>query len=664
MITISGGAFSPVRLLACLITLILFLPFTLSPGEALAQRPAPPGFRVERMPILGGAELITIFGKPGTSTSNIETAPEAPLASVLRDTLGDADPENDRLRYVWVFSYTRPTWTQQAMASVPFFYSRADNKKDAGSDPPPPVIDLANPNDHAWQGLFWSVLQNLLFDSQGFWVKASTRAFRRNSEDYKKAHVMRALAILSLYESEGEAEPGFTESELREIQARLVLTEKKLGMFVDDTYLQKIYQKNTSGTLDVRGHNWELLRQRCEAEGLYFEPLAMPDRSPTHALIWVERADLERNQKRRFSSRFLSIASPWGDKRLRNWNGFVETRYFDAENRLVEPDTPGATARELIPLAIYGLDHPHIPILLVDFRDGLNPKRREMSRRATGDLVRNVLALSRFGDIRYFVARAVYEFVTGRRGADLNQPSRFRAYSQLKLLLSLNQSLSPELGGEISGRLERVSMNPIENDLEYEVRLARDQYSALLSYAQRPDGLPKRLLQERGVEMREHAHDRTGRFLFRLGNIVSLGMYQHREEITARSSSALELNRRVAHHTRFLREVAKSSPQIEVVWNMDDVRRSLRLLAENRSVAGRDAVSLAAAVFRNTRDEGTRLLCLDSLRMIDTKGSRAVLLSLSRDQELEPHWRELCAVYLNNAGAGERGVDSGGHDND
>src|SRR5262245_32788638 len=110
MITISGGARSPVRVLTCLIVLTLFLPFSTRPKLALAQRPAPPGFRVERMPILGGAELITIFGKPGLSVSS-ESADETPLVSVLRDTLGDDDPENDRLRYVWVFSYTRSTWT-------------------------------------------------------------------------------------------------------------------------------------------------------------------------------------------------------------------------------------------------------------------------------------------------------------------------------------------------------------------------------------------------------------------------------------------------------------------------------------------------------------------------------------------------------------------------
>ena len=54
--------------------------------------------------------------------------------------------------------------------------------------------------------------------------------------------------------------------------------------------------KERSPNRDERGHNWELLRQRAEAESLYFEPLQMPDGSATHALIWVSKRDLRRTR--------------------------------------------------------------------------------------------------------------------------------------------------------------------------------------------------------------------------------------------------------------------------------------------------------------------------------------------------------------------------------
>ena len=94
----------------------------------------------------------------------------------------------------------------------------------------------------------------------------------------------------------------------------------------------------------MRGHNWELLRQRAEAESLFFEPLQMPDGSMTHALLWVAKSDLASNQGRRYDGRFLNISSPWSDKRLLTWQGYSETRFLDSENRPVSAETPGARA--------------------------------------------------------------------------------------------------------------------------------------------------------------------------------------------------------------------------------------------------------------------------------------------------------------------------------
>ena len=74
-------------------------------------RTASPQFRVERLSIASGGELLTIFGRmDGMKDSDGSTA-EVPLISVVRDTLNDNDPENDRLRYVWMLSYARSNLT-------------------------------------------------------------------------------------------------------------------------------------------------------------------------------------------------------------------------------------------------------------------------------------------------------------------------------------------------------------------------------------------------------------------------------------------------------------------------------------------------------------------------------------------------------------------------
>ena len=80
---------------------------SVAPGPTAAPPPVaestsspPQQFRLEQIPLLGGAELITIFGRmEGLRTDN-RPAPEVPLISVVRDTLSDDNPENDRLRYV------------------------------------------------------------------------------------------------------------------------------------------------------------------------------------------------------------------------------------------------------------------------------------------------------------------------------------------------------------------------------------------------------------------------------------------------------------------------------------------------------------------------------------------------------------------------------------
>jgi hypothetical protein len=633
----------------------------LSPANqfiSLAQSPSPqtearaasvettkPGFRLERMPVAGGAELLTIFGQLDGLSLDGGQSSEVPLVSVVRDTLGDDNPENDRLRYVWMLTYTKPSLGQRVASAVPFLYSRVGNKKQAGKSQPPPIMDLAGAGREVWERFFWTALQTLLLDSYGTPLKAATRTFRQNLSDYRKAHIVRALAILSLYEAETGAPSAFTPTETADIQARLLLSEKAFGGIIDDIYLQRVYEKQTTLTRDVRGHNWELMRQRAEAESLYFEPLEMPDGSTTHALLWVARPDLEKNHDRSFDGRFLNISNPWQDKRLQTWKGYTETRYFDAENRPVKEGAEGAHAVEMIPLALYGLDFPKIPILLVDFRDGANPKRREMSRRVLEDVARNVLSLSRLA-LPYFLGRTVYDFVTGKRGMDINQQSRLKTYSQLKLLLSLSDSLDPQLRDEINRRLERVSLNPLENGLNAEAQLARDQYTALVAYAKRPDGLPARLNHDRREEMVPLKHGQTAQVLLRLANLLSFGLYTHRENATPELQAQMDIKRQLAFHERFLREVAKSSPQIEVALDIEDVRRSLRFIAEHGSDASGKTASIASRIFTRTADEETRSLCLNGLYRINNETAKKELLRIYRDQKLEARWRTRSAEYL------------------
>ena len=614
---------------------------------AAAENDATPALsellRLKKIEVPGGAELITVEAKLIGLESD-KNDKWIPLVSILRDTLGDDNPENNRLRYVWPLTYTRPTARQKLAAAIPFFYTRVGNKEGT-TKTPPPALDLAAPESDVWNKIFWAALQNVLLDPYGTPIKASTSSYRRNTSDYRKSHIIRALSVLSLYEAV-EGESALSKSEMATIQARLLLTDKTFGGLVDDVNLRNYYAMKTTQVRDERGHNWELLRQRAEAESLYFEPLQMPDGSATHALLWVAKRDLVKLQGAPYKSRFLNIANPWNDKRLLDWRGYEETRYFDAENHLVSSGTPGAEAVEMIPLALYGLDNPKIPVLLVDFRDSYNPKKREMSRRVLNDVTRNFLSLSKFGNLPVFLGRTVFDFVTGRRGMDVNQPSRLQTYSQLKLLMALNNSLEPKLREEIGGRLERISLNPFENDLNAEANLALEQYDALVAFAKDPKGLAARIERDRRAEMMPLEHGRTARIALRTLNVLTFGKYVHREEPSDDTVRRLDVARSLQYHTKFLEQIAKSTAEIEITSNMNDVLRSLRFIAEHGADAGSGAASVTAKIFARTKDDEARRACLDSLSRIDNSKAKHELLRISQNPKVDQTLRDVAADHL------------------
>ena len=641
---------------------------------------AKPQFRVERLPIASGAELLTIFGRLDGMRNANGAAPEVPLISVVRDTLNDTDPDNDRLRYVWMLTLTRPNLTKRLASAVPFLYEHVGNQRRASRNPPKPIIDLANPGQQTWNRFFWMGLQNIFLDSYGIPLRASSRTYQRNASDYRSGHVMQALSILDTYErlrvrSQNENEmlafaerpgepsstkaisdvgsnplavltPAFTPGEMLEMRARLILSSKMFGGLASPSSFYNIVTSRVASAVDNSEHNWELLRQRAEAEGLYFEPLSMPDRQPTHALLWIAKEDLAAQPSREFHKRFLNITNPWSDARLRNWSGYSRIVYFNDDNRPVHADTPGAHKVEMIPLALYGLDHPKIPALLIDFRHSLNPKKREMSRRVLTDVTKNILSTSNFGNLPYFLGRKVFDFLTRRRGMDINQPTRLQGYSELKLLLSFNSTIDPKLRDEIERRVQNVSLNPLNNDDEAEVQLAQQQYEALIDYAERADGLSAKIERDRRAEMVALEHGRAARVFFDIANVLSFGRYVHREKATPDMDARLEKARRLAYHSQLLMKVAKSSAATDVAWDMTVVTRSLQLLAAGGDNAPTEAAKAAAAIFRKTNDREARRLCLDALSKINSRTARAELLKIYEHEQPQSEMRGEVAARL------------------
>ena len=423
----------------------------------------------------------------------------------------------------------RPTVLQHAAAFIPFFYWRPDLGKNMDRKPAA-ILDLGDTSKVVWNALAQSVVQAAAIDSNGALIRASTRRYRANLADQRQVNLTEGLTVISQLEEIPDGKAYLSEPELLEIQARLALAGKTLGGLVTAERLPEAYLKNRVQTEETRGHNWELLRQRAEANGLYFDPLGFA-RSRTHALLWVAREDLSPSgvPAHSWDSRFLGIADPFNDSRLKNWTGYTQTRYFDESGRPVDGNAPGATPRELIPLALYALEYPKVPLLLADFRDTRKPKRREMLRLAAGDAVSGVLGISKWGNWPYFAGSWTWNFVRSRHGDPNNRTARLRAYSQVRRWLTLDGSIDPALRAELQRRLEILGVNPLEDSVFEETEIAERQYDALLRYAADPQGLPARLERDRNAEMATHRHGVPARTGLRLAKWFSLGIYSHRE---------------------------------------------------------------------------------------------------------------------------------------
>jgi hypothetical protein len=587
-------------------------------GPALSAAPPDPiidthTVRVEQRAVRGGGELYTYFCRVAGEDSD----EEMPFLSVLRDTLGDADPANDRLRQVWAFTYSRPSIWKRFAAAVPFLYRRAGWKSVSSESMPPAVIDLAAPAHGAARNIAVAIAQSTVVDPLGLPWRASTRAYRGRSEEYKMMHVWSAMGVLSTEVASGRSAP-LSADDLDLIQGRLLLSGRLLGGFVEDRYAEEAWRNRRTEIAEMRGRNWELLRQRAEDQGLYFQPLQLAGEEPAFALLWVAQDDALRTDPRPFDSRFLGISDPFRDHRVRAWRGYSETWTLDADGAPIAGNPPGGRKVRMIPLALYALEYPHVPLLLVDFRDGGKPKRREMIRRVSDDVATSVLGLTGISNWPFLAAKGAFFFVHGRRGGTLNREFRLRAYSRLRHALKVDHALAPELRTELLGHLGGLGMNPLEDAPGRELAIARKQYQALIAKAD-SGALARNMQKERAHELRVVEHSPAARAGMRLATALTLGIYQHREKMDAQAVAEVDRLRRFEWHKRYLNEVLAAGPDPAVDANMNAVRASLREMSEigqQCASCRAEAAYIVSRVLSSTSDDQVRAQCVECLRIL------------------------------------------------
>jgi hypothetical protein len=479
---------------------------------------ASPELQLERAPVPGGAEILTVFSTvPGREEP-------VPMVAILRDTLGDSDPSNDRLRYLWTLTSAHPSALQHVTAAIPFFYWRTGNGHPVKT--PKPALDLADTATGVWSSFAQQMVQVAAVDPTGALIRTSTRRYRTNVSDRQHMQLMESLATISQLEDVPHTRTLLSDQELAEIEARLTLSGQALGGLLTEDNLTEAYHKQRAHAEENRGHNWELLRQRAEANGLYFDPLGL-NGDRTHAILWIAREDTMQ-PRHPFDDKFLHIDNPYKDEHLRDWDDVSVTRYFDDTGREVPEGTPGATARELIPLALYGLDYPKVPLLLIDFRKTHAPKR-EMLARATTEMVTGIIGYSKWGNWPYLAGSFSWNFMRTRHGAPNNRQMRLKSFAEVRRWLMLDDSLPEELRNDLQTRLEIMGVNPLEEGASQQSEIALQQYAELLAYAQDPKGLAARLNRDRADELTAARHGALARTGYAVAHITTFGIFKHRE---------------------------------------------------------------------------------------------------------------------------------------
>lgn len=578
-------------------------------------------FRLERVAVPGGAQLITLFGRRASPAADITPPSEVPILSVLRDTLGDTDPANDRFRQVWVYSYAKPSVWQKFTASLPFFYHSTIKSHQPGDGAPSPLLDLGNPRKGTWRNLTEALLQVEVLDGIGVPFRLASRSYRENSWNYRNVHLWQASTALSIAESSVGQDPLRGEVEFPVLGARLSLATRPLGGLVSDSYLRVAWENQNHQSSVNRGHNWELLRQKAEENALRFEPLSLAGQKNNFALLWKEQLPAGAASPQQFSKQFLGISNPFKSKRNREQGLFTQTWHLDSQGDRVPEDTPGARAATMQPLALYSLDHPRVPLLLVDFRNPHRPGTGERVRRFATDFTVNVLGLAALGDWQFMLAKSSFMFIRRRHGAPLDRSARMRSYAQLRYSLKFDNSLDPYLRQELERNLQGLGLNPMSVSISGEVDAARAQHAALLTSAESPAGLALQVRKNRARELVAARHSRGIRVFLGLAHIGTLGLYSHGEDLKQEGLQALDLQRRFAYEKRFLEGVLRLGPQPEIAWNSEVVGRSIDTVSELGQQGQKvrsHAVKLLWILMRETGDDAIRRQCVVGLQRLGT----------------------------------------------
>jgi len=560
------------------------------------------------IPVGDSAQLLTLFCTACTVFKGTER--DVPLVSVLRDTLGDHTAENDRVTYVWLLTYAHPRVGQRILSAVPFFYWRVSKGSGSVSEHDmAPLMDLSAPERPMMAQISKEVIQRAAFDPLTTPVRASTREYGANARNDERLHLAEAISYLRQAPVSTDAS-ALTQAHLDSMIGRLELRRTMLGGLVGDKQATSVGLQSGLEQERIRSRNWELLRQWAEKTGLIFEPLSLAGNQGQCAILWFPQENSIKPGDTSVQSiwKLLGMQDPWNDESLKNWKGPVYERAFDKSG-----------SAKVIPLAVYSLNYPKLPLVLIDFRGKLSGRRREMSQRTFSELTADVLGLSHFTNWYFYLGFDLHRFVAARRGKAVDQASRLDCYSEFRMELALDHSIDPALKEDMENRIRALGVNPLEAAPQREIQSAIARYRLLESEAGQNGRLMARVNQERRFELSSFGESKKTKAAKSMLHVATLGLYK--QQAKRDDTSIVDRDRRVTAQLSFLDSLVRAETPPEIAYDSRRIQSSVNelssLIPTVSSVTVRSHAETTLERLKTfTKDAELQSLCATALDVI------------------------------------------------
>ncbi len=521
------------------------------------------------------AQLLTLFCKACENAD--QSGRDIPLVAVLRDTLGDVRAQNDRISYVWLLTYSSPSWEKRVLSAIPFFYWKiGDGSNQVRNNDLKPLMNLSLPQRSVVSSTARNVIQWTILDPLSMPVRSSSRAYQNNRLDHERLHLEEAESYLqSAPISDGAA--GLNAKELDTVIARLELRKSMLGDFVNGRRAVQFGEDANIEQESTRARNWELLRQCADKTGLLFESIDLAGAKDQYAVLWYSpRSAPPSGTQLAPIWKLLNLKDPYAQReRLLEETHYQRT--FD-----------GKTA-QFVPLGVYSLTYPKMPLLLIDFLDPTHVRRHELTQRTINEITSGVIGISRLTNWYYFVGADIYDFYVSRKGTATNQQERLNCYSKFRVALALDQTVDVNFRAAMQKRVNSFSVNPLETSPQSELRAALQRYDLLSSAAAYEDSpVAHRLENDRRRELASFEETKGQEIRAGIFHYSTLGLYTRR----AKGDDfryELRLYRQVDYYLNFLDGLTAAGTMPEVAYDSRRIQSAvselMSLLPEIKSLS-------------------------------------------------------------------------------